>query len=239
LSPDEPRSIDIGGHPLAFDLRRSNRRTLSISVEPDQRVVVTAPAAASEEKVAAVVRRRAQWIRRQQRAFDDLPPPANARQWIAGETHRYLGRQYRLRIDKGAGPAVRLSGSYFLVTAACLDEPDGIRIAMDRWYRYHAEVLLNERVNRALKSTTWLNNVKAPTVSVRRMTRRWGSTTRSNRIYFNLDLVKAPLACIEYVVMHELVHLRVPHHGPAYWRLLSRCMPDWQCWRERLARLEL
>jgi predicted metal-dependent hydrolase len=71
------------------------------------------------------------------------------------------------------------------------------------------------------------------------MTRRWGSATRNNRVYFNLDLVKAPLGCVDYVVMHELVHLKVPHHGPAFRRLLRRCMPDWEFWQGRLNKQEI
>src|SRR5882672_4040856 len=101
---------------------------MSISVDPEQRVLVTAPLHAPEDRIAAVVRRRAQWIRRQQHAFEDLPPPSAARQWIGGETHRYLGRQYRLRLAKAATSSVRLSGSYFWVTTPTPKMPDAIRI---------------------------------------------------------------------------------------------------------------
>lgn len=239
MTPAAFRSIEVGGSLLKFHLRRSNRRTVSISVDPEQRVLVTAPVHALEDRIAALVRRRAQWIRRQQQAFEDLPPPAPARQWIGGATHRYLGRQYRLRLIMAATSSVRLSGPYFLVTTPTPRIPDEIRIAMERWYRDHAKVLLVERVARALTSTSWLDALPVPGVSVRTMTRRWGSATRSNRVYFNLDLVKAPLGCIDYVVMHELVHLKVPHHGPAFWRLLFRCMPNWQYWRGRLSKQEI
>jgi predicted metal-dependent hydrolase len=235
----EPRSIDVGGQPLEFHLRRSNRRTLSISVEPDQRVVVTAPAEASEGTVAAVVRGRAQWIRRQQLAFEAMPPPPQPRKWVAGETHRYLGRQYRLKVVHGSPPSVRLVGPFFVVAAVTPTDPEAIRAQMDRWYREHAKALLVDGVARAIRRAHWLNLAKPPVITVRKMWKRWGSTAPSGRVYFNVDLVKAPLGCIEYVVVHELVHLRFPNHGPAFWRLLGRCLPDWKRWKERLERQEI
>jgi predicted metal-dependent hydrolase len=212
---------------------------MSISVEPDQRVVVTAPAAAPEEKVAAVVRRRAQWIRRQQQAFEEMPPPPQPRKWVAGETHRYLGRQYRLKITTGPKASVRLVGPFFVVIAADPNDPETIRAQMARWYREHAKTILTEVVARALRRGHWLDLATPPAVTVRRMWKRWGSTTPAGRVYFNVDLVKAPLGCIEYVVVHELVHLKQPNHGPAFWRMLGRCLPDWKRWKETLEQQEI
>ena len=233
-------AIDVGGRRLEYRLRRLvRRRTLEISVTPDRQVTVIAPATTSAERIAFAVRRRAGWIVRQQRAYEDLPPPPYPRQWVAGETHRYLGRQYRLKLVQGVRPSVRLSGEFFVVSVIRLDDRQPVRRAMERWYRAHAVNLLTERVSNALASTTWLKLPQLPQVRVRAMHLRWGSATRNGGVYFNSDLVKLPLGCIDYVVMHELVHLRIPHHGPAFWRLLSRCMPDWEKWKDRLARQEI
>jgi predicted metal-dependent hydrolase len=237
MRSEEPRTIDARGRPLVFHLRRSGRRTLGISVEPDRRVLVTAPADATEERITTALRRRAGWIRHQQRVFEALPPPPSPRQWVAGETHRYLGRQYRLKLVKASIHSVRLAGGYFAVALADTSDRVCIQRLMDRWYRQHAETLLEDRVARIISSTTWLE-MEPPPITVRVMRKRWGSTTRSGRIYFNLDVVKLPLGCIDYVAVHELAHLRIPHHGPAFWRMLDRCMPDWRAWRERLMRLE-
>lgn len=239
MSPAEPRSIDVGGDPLAFHLRRSNRRTVSISVEPDQRVVVTAPMSAPEDRIAAVVRCRVQWIRRQQRAFEDMPPPTPARQWVAGETHRYLGRQYRLKLIPGTTSTVRLSGAFFVVTTSTPGDASVVHTLMDRWYRKHAKAVLTERVERLRKSTSWLKLRETPPLTVRTMRQRWGSATASGRLYFNVDLIKTPLGCVDYVIGHELVHLKIPHHGPAFWRLLGRCFPDWGRWKKKLEQQEI
>src|SRR5258708_26255525 len=116
MSVAHPHAIDVGGRRLEYLLRRSDRRrTLEISVAPDRQVTVTAPATATTERIELSVRRRAGWIRRQQRAYEDLPPPPSPKQWISGETHRYLGRQYRLTVVQGRRANVRLSGSFFVV----------------------------------------------------------------------------------------------------------------------------
>jgi hypothetical protein len=97
--------------------------------------------------------------------------------------------------------------------------------------------LLHERAKAVIASTSWLD-ANVPPITIRSMQKRWGSTSRSGRITFNIDLVKLPLSCIDYVVAHELVHLKIPNHSPAYWRMLSRVMPDWRRWQDRLWKVE-
>ena len=239
LLTGEPRTMLAGEESLAYTLRRTGRRrTVGIYVEPNRRVVVLAPAGTDADRIEAILRRRLPWIRRQRRALEALPPPPAPRQWVNGETHRYLGRQYRLQIVSGSERGVRLLGRYFVVTVPDPGDREAVRKLMEAWYREHATTLIRERVKKALSATTWLD-LDLPPISIRALTHRWGSTTKAGRIAFNVDLVKLPLPCIDYVVAHELVHLKIPNHSPAYWRMLGRVMPDWEKWRERLGRVEV
>lgn len=239
LLTGEVRTMPVGEETLSYTLRRTGRRrTVGIYVEPDRRLVVLAPAGTAAECVEQVIRRRLPWIRRQRRVLEALPPPPTPRQWVNGETHRYLGRQYRLKIVSGSERAVRLLGGYFVVTVPSTGDRPAVRKLMESWYREHATALVRERVKKALSATTWLD-VDMPPISIRALTHRWGSTTKAGRIAFNVDLVKLPLPCIDYVVAHELVHLKIPNHSPAYWRMLGRVMPDWEKWRGRLGRAEI
>lgn len=239
LQAAESRVLEGSRERLEYSLRRTGRRrTVGIIVEPDRQVLVLAPATATAEKVDQIVRRRLPWIRRQRRAIEAIPPPAPPRQWVAGETHRYLGRQYRLKIAKGKPGTVRLVGAYFIVTVPDPGNRTAVRRAMEAWYREHAEPLLRDRVNRLLAATTWLE-VPEPPIRLQALRQRWGSTTPQGRITFNSDLIKLPLPCIDYVVAHELVHLVIPNHGPAFWRMLGRLMPDWERWRGRLKMVEV
>ena len=235
----DERVLAADGAKLQYSLRRTlRRRTVGIFIEPDGRLVVLAPALSDTTVIEAILRRRLSWIRRQRLVLESLPAPLAPRQWVRGETHRYLGRQYRLKLVRRSDASVRLAGAFFVV--GVLDPADTrlVRRLMETWYRQHAAALLRERVRRILTSTTWLD-VEPPPITIRTLRRRWGSTTRSGRVAFNLDLVKLPLGCIDYVVAHELVHLRIPNHSPAFWKMLGRVMPDWKKWRERLARAEV
>ena len=235
MSSLQRQTVDIGGQVVTFDLRRSERRrTLEISVGPNGGILVTAPASTSDDRVWAAVRRRAPWIRRQQRAYEALPTPLPPRQWVAGETHLYLGRQYRLKLRKAPKAEVRLTGRFFEASLPRPSDRFAVQRAMDRWYRKHAVAVLTDRVARARASTSWLRAVPLPRVTVRKMRLRWGSATARGGVYFSAELIKLPLGCIDYVVVHELAHLLIPHHGPKFWRLVSRCMPDWERWKARL-----
>src|SRR5882762_10228251 len=101
---------------LAYELQRTDRRkTVGITVEPDRRVIVLAPKGADRLRVEQIMRRRLPWIRRQRQTLESLPPPPAPRQWVAGETHRYLGRQYRLRPVKASEKSVKLVAGCFVV----------------------------------------------------------------------------------------------------------------------------
>jgi len=225
--------------PMAYELRRTGRRrTVGISVEPDCRIVVLAPKGADRYRIEEILRRRMPWIRRQRRTLESLPPLPSPRQWVAGETHRYLGRQYRLKLVKASDKGVKLVAGYFVVSLPNPKNQAGIQHLMEVWHRENAHRVFTKAVERILHSTTWLN-VAIPPITIRTMRQRWGSTTSAGRVMFNVDLIKTPLGCIEYVVAHELVHLAIPNHGPAFWRMLTRCLPDWKKWRERLGRVEI
>lgn len=234
------RTLSLGGtDELAYTVRRTDRqRTVGVIVEPNGRVGVLAPASVTSERIEQILRRHLKWIRRQRCEVEALPPPPLAREWVNGETHRYLGRQYRLKIVRAAEPSVKLLGRYFVVSAPEPRDRSKMQALMEAWYRQHAKELLAARIQALLARTTWLD-VANPRVQVRTLRDRWGSTSAAGRVTFNLDLVQLPLSCVDYVVAHELVHLMIPNHSQAYWRMLERVMPDWRRWRRRLAMIEL
>jgi predicted metal-dependent hydrolase len=167
-----------------------------------------------------------------------LPPPPPPRLWVNGETHRYLGRQYRLKLVQAADKSVSLSGPHLRVTLPDITDRAAVQALMQGWFRQRARAIIAERARRIMKATSWLEVAELPPITIKALTHRWGSTTKAGHITFNVDVVKLPLPCLDYVIAHELVHLRIPNHSPAYWRMLGRVMPDWARWRERLSRTE-
>lgn len=231
---NKQHEITNGDEQIEFRLRRSNRRTLAITVHPDLAVEVTAPRKIGMDLVKAKVQKRARWIRRQQSFFRDFLPQTPPRCYVSGETHRYLGRQYRLKIVESEKREVKLRGRFILVHTPRKRDRAQVQKLVESWYLACAR----ERFARSLAESARRLGARMsepPKLHIRRMPKRWGSWTRRGGIYLNQELVKAPASCIDYVVTHELCHAVHGNHGKAFYDLLWRVMPDWH---ERKARLE-
>lgn len=223
-----------GSTTIHFELTYSDRKTLGITVHPDLSVHVKAPHEASREKIFEKVEKRAAWIIEQKRYFLSFSPRRKEYLYKSGESHYYFGRQYILKIVQGKKETVTYKGSCLLVET--LDKSrDNIEKLLVRWYRDRAKIKFAEYaeplINRFSKY-----NVKPKNLFIQKMETRWGSCSSSGNIILNPELVKAPKACIEYVIIHELCHLLHRNHTQAFFRLLSQEMPDWQKWKEKLER---
>jgi predicted metal-dependent hydrolase len=227
-------AVTFGGGKIEFALRRSRRKTLGITVKPDTSVVVTAPKRTDLEAVAAKVRKRAAWIRRQQAYFGAFLPKLPPRRYVSGETHRYLGRQYRLKVVEGAGESAKLRGKFIRVETARRGESGRVRRLVEAWYLLRAKETFARSLAACLARLH--GRVATPQLRLRRMPKRWGSWTQRRTIYLNPELVLAPASCIDYVVTHELCHLVHAPHGQAFYGLLRRVMPDWEERKDRLER---
>lgn len=228
-------TVQFGSQTIEFGLVFEDRRQLKIEVHPDRRVVVHAPTGKTIEAVEERVRGRAMWLLRQLDYFEQFQPLPPPKRYVSGENHYYLGRQYRLRVMEDRNQGVKLVGRYLYV---CVTDPGDRTKVADRlqlWYRQHARRIFAQRAEQCFQK---LKNegVPFPEVRLRQMPTRWGSYSRPGTILLNPELIKAPLYCIEYVITHELCHLKHPNHGRGFLRLLTRCMPDWE---RRKSRLEL
>lgn len=232
-------TVDLAGKATPIHLLRHARKTLGITVKPDGGIWVAAPLGASQEAVVAILVKRRRWIAKQQAAFSRLPAKVAPRRHVSGETYRYLGRQYRLKVEAGAKPEIKLSGGFFRVSVPDPKNSSAVARLLHDWFSAHARRVFSTRLERLCRNTPLLGIKVAPPLLVRKIKTRWGSCSPSGRILMNLDAVQLPVTCMDYVLMHELCHLRHPHHGRAFWRLLDRCMPDWKVRREKLARVEV
>lgn len=207
------------------------RRTLAIEVHPDSRVLVRAPVGCTEDLIAERVQKRARWISRQLAEFDRYRPRTPTRQYISGETHLYLGRQYRLKLISGSKTGVKLSRGQLIVTLPGNPEPDRIKALLQRWYRDRARAIFNPIIEANLKH---FGGINAPHLVIRRMRSRWGSLSPHGTMTLNLKLIHAPRPCIEYVIAHELCHTLYRNHDAQFFGLLEQIMPDWQKRKRRL-----
>jgi predicted metal-dependent hydrolase len=237
--PDGSYLLHYGGLAIPFHVQYRERKHLAITVHPEMKLEVSAPQGAALDQVLARVEKRARWIVRQWRFFEQYRPPQPGRKFISGETHVYLGRQYRLKVQAGSEESVKLIGRFLHVRTA--DQRDGERVSilLEDWYRTHAQRVFTHRLRGCLEVVRSLRLTETPNMVIRKMTKRWGSCTKSGNILLNLDLVKVPVHCIDYVIVHELCHLKAHNHGKEFYRLLARCMPDWEARKSRLETIVL
>lgn len=219
--------VKFGSEVIGFSVEFRQRRSLAISVHPDLSVVVVAPEDQSLSEISAKVKKRAPWILRQKHYFSKFLPKQPNRRFVSGETHKYLGKQYRLKVISGRAQKVVLSRGYLLVTSRKPTDSDAVRELLYSWYKEHAQRQFQLSLARTFKEFRKYDLV-LPAIKIKRMAKRWGSCAANGTIYLNPELVKAPLKCIDYVLVHELCHLIIRNHSSSFYRLLKKMMPDWE-----------
>jgi len=235
----ERSEVRYGSRSITYVLRRSpGRSTVSIAVDRTSRVVVTAPSGVPMGRVDQVVLARARWIVERLRQRSEIPPPLPDREFVTGETFLYLGRQYRLRVevDDDVRP-LQLTGGWLRVavpTSLGRTHRSGyVRAALIDWYKKRAVDRLPERV------FAWAGRIgrSRPPIFISEPQRRWGSTTASGIVRLNWRTIQAPVPLLDYVILHELVHLVHRDHGRGFWAAMGRVMPDYDERKRRLREL--
>lgn len=226
-------TLPYGERTIRCELQRRTRtkRSVAIHVEPDGRVLVEAPLNATNPEIRAAVTKRLAWIH--QRVMEaERRQQLTPRQYVSGETVLYLGRRYRLKVlSAQAAQSTGLRGGY-LEVAVEIRTPAAVRDELERWFRERAGAVLPARLTQMSEQLRWVKAV--PPVSLRRMSRQWGSCSPSGRIALNVGLIRTPVECIDYVLLHELIHLKAHNHSPAFYRTLDRHLPEWQRIKTRL-----
>ena len=171
----EQHSVLYGEHRIDFAIVRRERTTLEIAVEPDATVVVAAPQDATLAVIEEKVRKRAAWIRRQQRYFIQFLPRTPDRQFIAGETHLYLGRQYRLKVVPHVQATVKLARGYIVVQTHRPERTEVTRDLVEQWYRERAHTKFAERLDVNLRRFPVPDDFRPKGLIVRQLRQRWGS----------------------------------------------------------------
>lgn len=227
--------IEYGSRSLAYSLTRSSRRTLSISVQPSGEVTVRAPSGASDAQIARIVQKRARWIARNLDRRPSEPLAWTPPRIASGAAFRYLGRQYRMRVVKSDHNKVSLTRGRLVFEVTDPQSDRTLRRLLDRWLASKATERFSERVEECVRLFPDQGRVAPTGMLIRQLKTRWGSMTPSGKIVLNRSLLHAPVACIDYVIAHELCHRLHANHTRAFWKSLRRAMPDWS---ERKTRLE-
>ena len=231
--PGGTHTVQYGTTEIEFELIHTDRDDLAIHVHPDGSVVAEAPAGSEVSAVESKVLKRARWIVRQQETFQEYTTSEPNRLYVSGETHYYLGRRYRLKVVEDERERVRFyRGRIFLHTES-IDNWHHKRNLMQKWYRTRARFIFKERLSHCYTRFESLD-IPVPDLQIRAMKSQWGSCTFSGKITLNLKLIKVPRKLIDYVIIHELCHLKEHNHSDSFYRLLAHMLPDWEALRQEL-----
>lgn len=231
----EDHALLIGTDRIPCEIHRSNRRqTVAIQVYHDQRVVVRAPARADAAFIADCLARRSRWIRRTlERIRANTRPSPPVLRYQPGEAHDYLGRRYELQVRRSHRAGVDQDGRSLRVSLRGEPTPARIRRALEAWYRERLLAASAVIIARHFEFFRRRGH-PLPVVATRRMRTRWGSLAGRRRMNLNLALIRMPVECLEYVVVHELCHLEHGGHGAGFYRLMDQLLPDWRTRRQQL-----
>ena len=206
---------------LHFEVRWSPcRKTVGITIDRAGELILTAPVGFDASKLEAYARNRLFWIYTKLAEKDTRRHPFSPKEFVTGEGFWYLGRSYRLLIvDEQDVPLLLLNGRFRL-------RRDAIGAAQKhfvQWYIEHANPWVAGRVNTLAGRV----GAKPTRVAVRDLGNRWGSCGKGNVVYLNWAVILLPARIVEYLIVHELVHLLIPHHTPEFWRRVERVVPDY------------
>lgn len=232
----EAAEIRVSG--VAVQIVRKDIKNLHLGVyPPNGRVRVAAPLSVSVDAVRLAVIGKLAWIKRQKAKFE-AQPRQTEREMVSGESHYFLGKRYRLNVIKSNG-----ANRVFLRNSSTMDlylqpgtSAEKREWVLQRWYREQLRALIHPLLEKwqpvvGVDVTHW---------GIKKMKTRWGSCTMSaNRIWLNLELIKKPVSCLEYILVHELVHLLERHHTDRFRDYMNRFVPQWRLHREELNRAPL
>jgi hypothetical protein len=229
----EPRQISVGG--VRVEVVRKPIKNLHLGVYPPHgRVRVAAPLAVSDEAIRLAVIRRMGWIKQRQAKFDQQPRQSQ-RSYVSGETHYFLGQPYRLTVIEGAAAgrvAIRNSRNLDLHVRPGSDQTARERVLL-RWYRKE----LRGRAAPLIAKWAAAMEVSDFAWGIKRMKTKWGTCSiGARRIWLNLELIKKPPQCLEYIIAHELTHFFERCHSDRFIARLDQILPRWRMIRDELNR---
>lgn len=221
---------------LEIDVTFKDIKNLHLSVHPPQgHVTISSPLKYDLEKVKIYAATKLAWIKKEQRKFKEQLREEK-RQYITQESHYFLGKRYLLSVTESKRNTVDLKGKRLLLTSEDFNNVVLKEATIYKFYRKELRRILEERI--AYFSTQL--NVEVPSFKIRFMKTKWGSCNSSKeRIWFNIELAKKPLICIDYIVVHELVHLLERNHNKRFVLLMDKYFPAWRTVKKQLNELPL
>lgn len=230
--------IHFNDQEINFEVERKNVKNININVKPDSTIKISAKSSVPLDFIQEVVKKKAPWILNQMKEFEQAQPERTSeRDYTSGESYKYLGKQYRLRVKEVENKS-KVGVKYFrgFLYLYVIDTTDLLKKKqlLDEWYKARANLIFVEAFNKVYPKIEKYD-ISKPLIQSRKMKTRWGSALVDKKtIHLNIELIKAPKSCIEYVILHELIHFKYNDHSSKFYEMLYTLMPDWKKRKEIL-----
>jgi len=221
-------SITLGDMKINYKIVRSNRKTMGLIVDPDEGVIIRSPKNVSEEKIKEVVKKKSSWLLQKLDKVAEIKPAPTPLEFMSGEKLMYLGRRYRLKVKEYNKKKVKVKfyqGMFIVKEPINLDKRrEVIRDKIIAWYRQQADHKIKERVDKYKGKI----GVDPNMIRVKKQKKRWGSCSSKGNLNFNWKLIMAPMSIVDYLVIHELVHLKHSNHSREFWQTVEAVIGDYE-----------
>lgn len=232
----EKHSVSYSNKVIEFELHRKNVKNINLNVKPDMTIVVSANEKVPLDFILNFIKDKAPWIIKNVGFFKDVQPEyLSKRDYVSGESFKYLGKQYRLKVEEDEeNEYVRYYQGYIYIYIKDRTNYKRKEKLLNDWFREKAELNFSDSLDH-IYPIIEKYGVKKPQVQIRVMKARWGSCIKDkNIILLNYDLIKAPKFCIDYVILHELIHFKFRNHDAEFYNFMTSLMPDWRQRKEIL-----
>jgi predicted metal-dependent hydrolase len=221
-----------GKHRYEYKLVHEERKTLSLTVNPDLTIVLKAPLHANQERIEAFLKRKWLWLEKQLNELKKYQKTIYPKDYLSGEGFLYLGKQYKLQVSRSSKELVKLKNGILLVqTTKDAQDSNHNQMLIDGWYKQQIEKVFKKRYTLMLEKFSY---DYVPQLVIRKMPKRWGSFVSLKKIILNPELIKAPTKCLDYVITHELCHMIYKNHNRQFYELISKKFSGWELVKEDL-----
>ncbi len=215
-----------------YQLIKQDRKTLSLTVTPDLRIIVKCPHKADSERIDTFLQKKWFWLEKQLSFFKKYQRKTYEKEYISGEGYLYLGRQYKLSVRKSKEDSVSLTrGQLILLTTKSVTDGRNNKKLIDKWFAEKVDLIFQDRFTEMLTLFDFKNT---PVLAVREMKKRWGSFLNQDKIFLNPKLIHTSKDCIDYVIIHELCHMKHKNHDKRFYDFLDQKFPKWEKVKEKL-----
>ena len=222
-------TVNYGEKEINFELKRKNVKNINLNIRPDMSIAVSANEDVPLNIIENFVKEKGPWICKNINYFKEFQPDEKSeREYVSGESFKYLGRQYRLRVRKSEAETVKYFRGFIYLYVKDKDDFNKKEKLFNDWMHEKANIHFNESLDKMYELVKNYD-IPKPSIKIREMKARWGSCHREDKIIIlNSELIKAPKHCIDYVVLHELIHFKYKNHNDKFYTFLTSLMPDWE-----------